>query len=416
MPDDALQDQAHLSQFRLFLEEICSELCRFHHVVEDGLDPQAVRISREVPLDAAGSYADIRVQAPGQPPYFVEVKFDYPTDKLIADISRKYGVDSGLAAGVNRLVLLIRSSDYPNWTEVESDLRAVLHPDLELEIWDEHYLNNLMRDRFGVEIAGATDKDVLAVRQAIDQAKWRYAFGDEFAEHPLAPSLLWHFGFWTLRRFHEEQRLRPQDVLRPGLYQQVAIVMADLCSFSGYVRDTRDDEVIRRCLTTFYSQARHAIHDSGGMMYQFVGDEVVAMFGLHEATPNYMRDALDCAEQLIDVGNSVCNLWQRELDRVQKSSGVHIGIGVGDLNLVLLRPFSGDQVGFIGDSLNIAARLMGHAGPSEIVVSNGFYRGLDSEVSQNFQEQQPVEGKNVGLIRCWKLPSGLSGSATSGNQ
>ena len=138
MPDDALQDQACLSQFRLFLEELCSELCRFHHVVEDGLDPQAVRISREVPLDAAGSYADIRVQAPGQPPYFVEVKFDYPTDKLIAHISRKFGVDSGLAAGVNRLVLLIRSSDYPNWTEVESDLRSVLHPDFELEIWDEH--------------------------------------------------------------------------------------------------------------------------------------------------------------------------------------------------------------------------------------------------------------------------------------
>ena len=65
MPDDALQDQVYLSQFRLFLEELCSDLCRFHHVAEDGLEPQAVRISREVSLDAAGSYADIRVQAQG---------------------------------------------------------------------------------------------------------------------------------------------------------------------------------------------------------------------------------------------------------------------------------------------------------------------------------------------------------------
>ena len=146
-------------------------------------------------------------------------------------------------------------------------------------------------------------------------------------------------------------------------------------------------------------------------MYQFVGDEVVALFGFLNLTPAYTRDALDCAQALIDIGNSVCNLWQRELDRVQKSSGVHIGIAIGDLNLVLLRPFSGSQVGFIGDSLNIAARLMGHAGPSEIVVSNTLYRGLDPEVRQAFHELPPVEGKNVGLIRCWKLPSNLGETA-----
>ena len=411
MTDGDLQDKAYLGQLRLFLEELCSDLCRFQHVAEDGLAPEAVRINREVSMDTVGSYADLRVQARGQPPYFVEIKFGYPSDKLIAHISRKYGVESSHVAEANRLVLLIRSSDHPNWPEVETKLRSVLRPDLELDIWDEHYLLRLMRDRFGVEVGGTTADDVLAVRQAIDDAKWRHAFGDGFANHPLAPSLLWHFGYWTLRRLHEEQHLQPHAVLRPGLYRNVAIVMADLCSFSGYVRDTPDDQLVRHCLATFYSQARHAIHDTGGMMYQFVGDEVVALFGFPNLTPDYTRDALDCAQALIDIGNSVCNMWQRELDRVQKSSGVHIGIAMGDLNLVHLRPFSGSQVGFIGDSLNIAARLTGHAGPSEVVVSNKLYRGLEAEVRQAFHELPPVDAKNVGSIRCWKLPSNLGQAA-----
>ena len=60
-----VQDQENPRQIRLFLEEICSELCRFQHVAEDGLAPEAVRINREVSMDAPGTYADIRVQVPG---------------------------------------------------------------------------------------------------------------------------------------------------------------------------------------------------------------------------------------------------------------------------------------------------------------------------------------------------------------
>ncbi len=406
-----VQDQENPRQIRLFLEEICSELCRFQHVAEDGLAPEAVRINREVSMDAPGTYADIRVQVPGRPSYFVEIKLGYPSDKLIANISRKFGAESSLAEDADRLVVLIRKADYPNWSEVERELRSALRPNLKLEVWDESHFLRLMRERFEVKIGGTSGNDLIAARRAIDQAKWRHAFGDRFPDHPLAASLLWHFGFWTLQRLHEEYGLEPHEVMQPRLYPNVAIVMADLCSFSSYVRDTRDDELVRDCLTTFYSQARHAVHNTGGMMYQFVGDEVVALFGVPARTPNYTRAAVGCARALIDIGNSVCNLWQREIDRVQKSAGVHIGIAMGDLNLMPLRPFSGDRIGFVGDSLNIAARLTGEALPSEIVVTNTFYLRLDPDVHQEFQELPPVEGKNVGLIRCWKLPSNLSGAA-----
>ncbi|MEE8273357.1 MAG: adenylate/guanylate cyclase domain-containing protein [Alphaproteobacteria bacterium] len=411
MTNDVVSDEEHLRQLRLFLEELCSELCRFQHVVEDGLAPEEVRISREVSMDAPGSYADMRVQVPGQPPYFVEIKFAYPPDKLVAHISRKYGAGSSLAAEAKRLVLLIRSTDYPNWPDIEANIRSVLPPRLDLDVWDEGHLLRLIRDRFGVEISGTTGDDVLAVRQAIDDAKWRHAYGIDFVDHPLASSLLWHFGFWALRRFNDEQGLEPHEVLRPGLYRNVTILMADLCAFSSYVRDTRDDELVRHCLTRFYSQARYAIINTGGMMYQFVGDQVVGLFGVPGGASSSEDDAIECARALIDIGNSVSIHWQRELDRVQKSGGVHIGLAIGDLNLMPLRPFSASHVGFVGDSLNMAARLLGEAGPSEIVVSNNLYQRLDPEMRGSFHELPPVEAKNVGLIRCWKLAPGVSGTA-----
>ncbi len=396
-------NETNFSQIRLFLEEICCELCRFRHVADGGFKPEEIKVSREANLDAPESFADIRVQVPGAAPYVVEVKFGYSEEQLVSHLSRKYGTRSNRTAEADRLVLLIQRADYSNWPDVEAKLRSTLVPNLKLEIWDEDYLVQLIHERFGVKIDAISGGDLLAVRDAIDDAKWRHAFGDRSERDPLGASLLWHFGFWKLRQLHEEHGFKPRDILRSGLYRGVAVLIADLCSFSSYVRDTPDDEQIRYCLTSFYSKARYAILNTGGMMYQFVGDEVIGLFGLPSSADEDAHNTLECAQALIDIGNSVSNQWQRELDRVQESKGVHIGIAVGDLNLMPLRPFFASHVGFIGDPLNLAARLTSEAGSGEIAVSNSFYQRLDAEAREPFEELQPIEAKNVGMIRSWKL-------------
>ena len=403
MTVDLMKDRVDRRQLRLFLEEICSDLCPFQHVAEDGLAPEQVRVDRVIDIGVPGLFADIRVQVPKQKPYFLEIKTGYPPDVLLDRLPPKYGVGVIPTADAERLILLIRSDDYSDWPDIESKLRSQIRPDLELTVWDEPYFLQLIRDRFEVEIDTLTSKDLLAVRRTIEKAKWRYTYDDEFHDHHLADTLMWHFGFWTLRRLYKEEDLEPHQVLAPGLYRSVAILMADLCSFSSYVRDTRDEELIRHALTTFYSRARHAIHGAGGMLYQFVGDEVVGLFGFPDQHPDFARNAVDCARSLVDIGNSVSYRWQRELDRVQESSGVHIGIAMGELNLMPLRPYSENYIGFVGDSMNMAARLTAAAAPSEIVVSNSFRQRLGRDGAKPFQEMPSVEGKNVGLIRCWKL-------------
>lgn len=162
---------------------------------------------------------------------------------------------------------------------------------------------------------------------------------------------------------------------------------------------------VRLCLTTFYSKARHAIHNAGGMLYQFVGDEVVSLFGLRDTSDMKIHRLLDCANALRQIVTSVSQQWQREINRVQKSQGVHIGISIGDLSLVQFRPFSRTNVSFIGDSLNLSARLMGEAGPNEVIVSNTFYRRLTAERAASFESMGPVAAKNMGEISCLRWPN-----------
>jgi class 3 adenylate cyclase len=166
-------------------------------------------------------------------------------------------------------------------------------------------------------------------------------------------------------------------------------------------------------VTAFYSRSRHAVHECGGMLYQFVGDEVVGLFGFPDKKPGYITDAVDCAKALLDIGASTSESWERRIDRVQDKHGLHIGIAMGELNLLPLRPFARSHSGFIGDALNVTARLMVEAQPGEIVVSNSFYQALDEEVQAQFAENQPVIAKNVGTLRSWRR---FAGGCTSSVQ
>ena len=214
---------------------------------------------------------------------------------------------------------------------------------------------------------------------------------------------MWQFGFWKLRQLRDAQKLGPREILPPGLYRGVVVLLADLCAFSSYVRDTPDDRIVRECLTSFYSKARYQILNNGGMLQQFVGDEVIGLFGIPDHSAGFAEDALETAKALLSIGKSVSHQWQRQIDRVQSSGGVHVGVAVGDMQIISLRPFGRTHVGAIGDCINVAARLMATAGPGEIVVSNSFLQALDEDSRAGFQEIEPVEGRNVGRIMAWKL-------------
>ena len=164
-------------------------------------------------------------------------------------------------------------------------------------------------------------------------------------------------------------------------------------------------EIVREALTAFYSKARYAVLNTGGMMYQFVGDQVIGLFGIPDRQDGYVDEALLCARQLISIGNSVSNEWQRQIDRVQNSKGVHIGMALGQIQIVSLRPFGRAHLGAVSDEINMAARLLSKAGPGEIVASNAFHQALSEDSQSLFAVIDPVEAHNVGRIKAWKYCS-----------
>jgi adenylate cyclase len=392
---------------RLLLEDVCSDLVRYLHSGGDPARFESVRVDREYALGPPGAFADLRVEPTDAPPYFLEVKYGYDGETMLAHLHRKYGTlpaDSPLGC---KLVLVVERDAYSAWPALEGDLRALLPPHLPVEVWDEARLRTLIEECFGQSIPSFAPAELLSIRERIDEGKEALAFGDAapsgLAERVLRQNLLWHFGVWRIAEMRQARGMSEAALLvPPGGYEHVVVLMADLSGFSRYVRDTPDEAVVRQSLTNFYAKARYQVINAGGMLSQFVGDEVVAVFGIPDRRPGYVEAALRTAFRLLDIGASVSHDWQRKIDHVQSTSSVHIGMAMGRTQLVTMRALDHARLAMIGDCLNIAGRLVARADQGQIMVSNVLRHAVQA-TPYEFVPQEPFEARSIGTIRAWQL-------------
>src|SRR5690242_11934415 len=164
---------------RLLLEDVCCDLVRLLHAGGDPARLGAVRIDREWALGPEGSFADLRVEPEDACPYFLEVKSGFDPGTVLAHLQRKYGRLPLQGRQEDRVVLVTDATDRPDWHAVEPTLQAALPPPLKLEVWGPDRLHELFSQAFGQPLPVLTGSEELTLRERIDQAKDRLAFGEE---------------------------------------------------------------------------------------------------------------------------------------------------------------------------------------------------------------------------------------------
>lgn len=165
------------------------------------------------------------------------------------------------------------------------------------------------------------------------------------------------------------------------MFKDAIVVMVDLTRFTEYSRRTKDIDFLRACLLSFYSASRSAVMSNRGYLYRFVGDQVIAFFGVpeHRKVDNYA--AVQCALELLEIGDSTMNRWRRHIntaiDEDDTDRGVKCGISMGTINVLPLRPFSQTHQTFSGDVINDCSRALSAAETGEICITQTFYNALN---------------------------------------
>ena len=145
-----------------------------------------------------------------------------------------------------------------------------------------------------------------------------------------------------------------------GRTAEVTVLIADLRGFTSFSEQHAPDEVVAM-LNTFYGVVVPVVLAEGGTVVQFVGDEVMALFGAPSRQPDH---ALRAARAALALQDAVADVTVEQADWPRFGVGLNTGPAlVGNIGAEQMRTFTA-----IGDTTNLAARLQGLAGPGEVVI------------------------------------------------
>ncbi len=157
----------------------------------------------------------------------------------------------------------------------------------------------------------------------------------------------------------------------------VSVLFADLTS-STALADGMDPEDVRALLSGFFATMAREIHRHGGTLEKYIGDAVMAVFGLpvaHEDDPlRAVRAALDMQAALRDF-----NEERQASDPAMPELQMRIGINTGEV-VAASGAAEGSDFLITGDAVNVAARLQQEARPGSILVGPRTYRSTSGAV------------------------------------
>jgi class 3 adenylate cyclase len=186
----------------------------------------------------------------------------------------------------------------------------------------------------------------------------------------------------------------------------VTVLFADLTS-STELADGMDPEDVRALLAAFFATMTREIRRHGGTVEKYIGDAVMAVFGLpvaHEDDPiRAVRAALDMQAALRQF-----NAERSAADGAVAELQMRIGINTGD---VAASGSASDGRDFLitGDPVNVASRLQTLAEPGSVLVGPRTHRATSGAVRYRALPNTTIRGKSRAL-KIWEALEIVAGS------
>ncbi len=181
-----------------------------------------------------------------------------------------------------------------------------------------------------------------------------------------------------------EEILRNPALLQlGGRRQEVTVLFADIKGFTAMSANLPPEEVVE-VLNTFFTEMVDLVFEYQGTLDKYVGDALMAVFGVPVPLPDAATRAVQCAASM-----------QRRLAELQAEGrtpiqGMRVGINTGEAIVGNIGSDKRMDFTVIGDAVNVAARLQELAKELEAdtLVSEATYRQVEGQFQ--FEELTPV--------------------------
>ena len=186
----------------------------------------------------------------------------------------------------------------------------------------------------------------------------------------------------------------------------VTVLFCDVTG-STSLGEQLDPESLRNLMSRFFEEMRAVLERHGGTVEKFIGDAVMAVFGIPAV---HEDDALRAVRAAADMRDALASL-NKELERDRGVTiASRIGVNTGD---VVAGDAAAQQSLVTGDAVNVAARLEQAAAPGEILIGAPTMSLVRDAVVAEPVEPLVLKGKAepVDAFRLVEVGAGILGVA-----
>ena len=186
----------------------------------------------------------------------------------------------------------------------------------------------------------------------------------------------------------------PQLVRLGGDKKEATIFFADIRGYTSF-SEGKDPEYIIEVLNQYFSEAVEVVIRHRGYIDKFIGDAIMAAWGVPlQSVADDARQAVTAALEIQRmVGSRDRKFFHQSASRLKIGIGMHTGpIVAGNLGSARRMNYT-----VIGDTVNVAARLEGVAGPDEVIITEETRQHLGEDFVVEARKPVSVKGKSEPL-------------------
>ncbi|HKI61331.1 MAG TPA: adenylate/guanylate cyclase domain-containing protein [Mariprofundaceae bacterium] len=185
--------------------------------------------------------------------------------------------------------------------------------------------------------------------------------------------------------------------------REASVLFADIRGFTTISESSEPEDVVSM-LNEYFESMVEVIHLHNGILDKFIGDELMAVFGL-SPSPNDM--AIDAVNAAIEMQVALQKLMRKRRREEKPTFSVGVGINsgtviAGDIGSKKRRDYT-----VIGDSVNVASRLVQIAGGGEILISRHTYNKCHKAFVTEKKGKIQVRNRREE-VECFKIISKVS--------
>ena len=178
----------------------------------------------------------------------------------------------------------------------------------------------------------------------------------------------------------------PLEAAAPERRKLATMLFCDM-SGSTAMGERVDPESVRAMMFSYFHEMRGAIERHGGTVEKFIGDAVMAVFGVPLA---HEDDALRACRAALEMQDRLASLNESFERRFGSTIALRIGVNTGE---VVAGEGTAREALVTGDSVNVAARLEQTAAPGEVLIGEGTFRLVRGAVSTEPVSPLSLKGK-----------------------